>query len=72
MAAVATISPHSDPFRSHLITLLSAYELGPGPHSQPVPRYEGPADWQTDHILRSLTAIASRMLNAEHSLATIQ
>ncbi|CAL1702932.1 unnamed protein product [Somion occarium] len=46
------------PFVSHLIALLSVYELGPS--SAPVPKYEGPSDWQTQSILRSLGAMARR------------
>lgn len=69
MASVATISPPSDPFQSHLVALLSLYELQPYPHALPIPRYDGPTDWQTDSILRSLGVIARRMYAAEESLA---
>ncbi|KAG2346228.1 hypothetical protein BDR05DRAFT_851907, partial [Suillus weaverae] len=58
------------PFLSHLIALLSAYELCP--MSTPPPRYDGPADWQTDTILRSLGAVARRMYTAEETLASIK
>lgn len=54
----------SDPFKSHLVALLSIYELGPFPGA-PIPRYEGPTDWQTDTILRSLATVAQRMWRAE-------
>ncbi|EGN97557.1 hypothetical protein SERLA73DRAFT_139829, partial [Serpula lacrymans var. lacrymans S7.3] len=60
----------SDPFLSHLIALLSIYELGP--ISTPLPRYDGPTDWQTDSILRSLGAVARRMYTAEETLASIK
>jgi hypothetical protein len=53
-----------DPFKSHLVALLSIYELGPFPGA-PIPRYEGPTDWQTETILRSLAAVAQRMWRAE-------
>jgi len=53
-----------DPFKSHLVALLSIYELGPFPGA-PIPRYEGPSDWQTETILRSLSAFARRMWSAE-------
>ncbi|TFK35673.1 hypothetical protein BDQ12DRAFT_580577, partial [Crucibulum laeve] len=52
-----------DPFRSHLVALLSIYELGP--KGAPIPRWDGPSDWQTDSILRSLSALAKRMWTAE-------
>ncbi|KAJ8594201.1 hypothetical protein M405DRAFT_809539 [Rhizopogon salebrosus TDB-379] len=60
----------SHPFLSHLIALLSAYELCP--MSTPPPRYDGPADWQTDSILRSLGAVARRMYTAEDAVASIK
>ncbi|KAG0694624.1 hypothetical protein DFH29DRAFT_959340 [Suillus ampliporus] len=60
----------SHPFLSHLIALLSAYELCP--MSTPSPRYDGPADWQTDTIIRSLGAVARRMYTAEETLASIK
>lgn len=59
----------NDPFLSHLIALLSTYELCP--MSTPPPRYDGPSDWQTDSILRSLAAVARRMYTAEDALASI-
>ncbi|KAK0198025.1 two-component histidine kinase Le.nik1-like protein [Armillaria mellea] len=55
-----------DPFRSHLIALLSAYALGPG--SLSLPKYSGPSDWQTDSILRTLSDFAGRMNRAEKAL----
>ncbi|KAG7450831.1 uncharacterized protein BT62DRAFT_928111 [Guyanagaster necrorhizus] len=55
-----------DPFRSHLIALLSAYALGPG--SLSLPKYAGPSDWQTDSILRTLSDLAARMYRAEKAL----
>lgn len=60
----------SHPFLSHLIALLSAYELCP--MSTPPPRYDGPADWQIDTILRSLGAVARRMYTAEETLISIK
>ncbi|KAK0203962.1 hypothetical protein DFS33DRAFT_1261937, partial [Desarmillaria ectypa] len=53
-----------DPFRSHLIALLSVYTLGPS--SAPLPKYNGPTDWQTDSILRSLAHFSTRMYAAEN------
>lgn len=59
------------PFLSHLVALLSVYELQPtvastaGTPGIPLPRYEGPTDWQTDAIERSLGVIANRMRSAE-------
>ncbi|KAK0506475.1 two-component histidine kinase Le.nik1-like protein [Armillaria luteobubalina] len=55
-----------DPFRSHLIALLSAYALGPGSFS--LPKYTGPSDWQTDSILGTLSDFAGRMNRAEKAL----
>ena len=40
--------------------------------STPPPRYDGPADWQTDTIIRSLGAVARRMYTAEETLASIK
>ncbi|EED77891.1 hypothetical histidine kinase [Postia placenta Mad-698-R] len=60
----------SHPFLQHLVALLSVYELGP--LSSPIPKYDGPADWQTDSILRSLGAMARRMYTAEEALASIR
>ena len=62
--------PFEHPFVSHLIALLSVYELGPS--STPVPKYEGPSDWQTQTILRSLGAIARRMYTAEEAYSAIK
>lgn len=60
----------SHPFLSHLIALLSTYELCP--MSTPPPRYDGPTDWQTDTIIRSLGAVARRMYTAEETLTSIK
>jgi hypothetical protein len=57
-------------FNTHLIALLSVYELGPS--SRPLPEYNGPANWQTDAILRSLAALAHRAYAAEETLASIK
>ncbi|KAL4267517.1 histidine kinase [Pleurotus pulmonarius] len=57
------LPPPDHPFLSYLVALLSVYELGP--NSAPPPRYDGPSDWQTDIIIRSLTAVAKRMYEAE-------
>ena len=51
-------------FTAHLFTLLSIYELGPFPGT-PIPRYEGPTDWQKESILKSLDVLARRMRSAE-------
>ena len=59
-----------DPFISHLVAVLSIYELGPFP--APVPRYNGPSNWQTDHILNALKTMARRMYTAEDTLASIK
>ncbi|KAF4582712.1 hypothetical protein EYR40_002636 [Pleurotus pulmonarius] len=56
-------SSNIDPFRAHLIALLSLYEVGPA--TAPLPRYDGPSDWTTDTILNSLSNFAKRMYDAE-------
>lgn len=63
-------STPSDLFLSHLIAVFSIYEVGPTP--APLPRYDGPSDWQTDSILRSLSAITRRMYTAEDTLNAIK
>lgn len=62
--------PQTHPFLSHLIAVFSIYELGPSP--APLPRYDGPGDWQTDSILRSLNSLARRMYTAEETLGAIK
>ena len=44
-----------DPFKSHLVALLSIYKLGPFPGT-PIPCYEfeGPTDWQLNLFLNCL------------------
>ncbi|KAG7442615.1 uncharacterized protein BT62DRAFT_872322, partial [Guyanagaster necrorhizus] len=59
----------TDPFRAHLIALLSIYALGAP--SAPVPMYDGPSDWGTSAILRSLEDFANRMYAAEHALSGV-
>lgn len=65
------------PFLSHLVALLSVYELQPAQNSKsgtpalPLPRYEGPQDWQTESIERSLAVIANRMRAAEEKLGAV-
>ncbi|KIM74788.1 hypothetical protein PILCRDRAFT_14103 [Piloderma croceum F 1598] len=57
-------SQGQDPFLSHLISLLSIYELGLlFPVS--LPTYDGPNNWQTESILRSLSALIRRIHFAE-------
>ncbi|KAH7905547.1 hypothetical protein BJ138DRAFT_751504 [Hygrophoropsis aurantiaca] len=71
MTAITSVGRgSSDPFLSHLIALLSTYELCP--MSTPPPRYDGPTDWQTDTIIRSLGAVARRMYTAEETLTSIR
>ena len=65
------------PFLSHLVALLSIYDLEPNPNASagtpaiPLPRYEGPRDLQTDAIERSLAKIAYRMRSAEEKLGAV-
>ncbi|KAK0448574.1 hypothetical protein EV421DRAFT_1889261 [Armillaria borealis] len=56
----------TDPFRQHLVALLSIYALGPS--SAPFPKYDGPTNWETSSILRSLEEFSKRMYAAEHAL----
>lgn len=64
-------SPTGDPFKSHLVVLLSIYESGPTSSAQ-IPRYEGLADWQTQTILHSLETMARRMWAVEKVRARSQ
>ena len=74
-SAPTTMASHADhqgygPFIDHLIASLSVYELGP--ISAPIPRYEGPTDWKTNSIQRSLAAMARRMITAEEAYNAIK
>ena len=60
-----------DLFRAQLVALLSIYELGPFPGT-PVTRYEGPTDWQTEPILKSLGAMAHGMYSAEETVGDLR
>jgi len=60
-----------DPFKAHLVALLSIYELGPFPGT-PIPRYEGPTDWQTESILKSFGLMARRMCSAEETVSDLR
>lgn len=68
--ASATHSPQH-PFFTHLVALLSLYELGPSVPT-PLPKYDGPTDWQIESIRRSLSAMARRMHTAEEALNAIR
>ena len=68
--ASTTHSPQH-PFFTHLVALLSLYELGPSLPT-PLPKYDGPTDWQIESILRSLGAMARRMHTAEEALSSIR
>ncbi|KIL58310.1 hypothetical protein M378DRAFT_15628 [Amanita muscaria Koide BX008] len=63
-------SPTPDAFRSHLIALISAYQLGPS-SGVPVPRYDGQTDWQTETILGCLSEFARRMWLAEEMISRL-
>lgn len=71
-ASATTPSALTDPFRAHLVALLSMYELGSFPGTPTVPRYEGPTDWQTKTILESLDAVARRMYSAEEAVGNLK
>jgi osomolarity two-component system, sensor histidine kinase NIK1 len=70
MTANGLASEPGDAFLSHLIAVLSIYELSP--FSGPLPLYNGKTDWHTDSILRSLGAMARRMYSAEEQLSAIK
>lgn len=70
MASSQEIGGLQHPFLNHLIALLSVYELGPC--STPIPRYDGPGNWQTQSILRSLESMARRMFTAEEAYKAIK
>ena len=65
------MSASMDRFITHLVDLLSIYQLGPFP-GMPIPLYEGPTDLQTDSILKSLAAMAHRMYTAEETLGDLR
>ena len=56
-----------DPFRAHLAALSSIYELGLFPGT-PIPRHEGPTDWQMESILKSLGTMAHSIYSAEETV----
>lgn len=64
-------TPPQHPFFTHLVALLSVYELGPSLPT-PIPKYDGPSDWQIESIMRSLSAMARRMYTAEEALNSIR
>ncbi|KAH8103229.1 hypothetical protein DFH11DRAFT_1521137, partial [Phellopilus nigrolimitatus] len=66
MSTDAVQVPEFDAFLSHLIALLSVYEIQPV--TTPVPRYDGPRDWYKDTILHSLAVMARRMYSAEEAI----
>ena len=70
MASTAASSTGLHPFLTHLVATLSVYEVGPP--TAPVPVYNGPSDWYTDTILRSLSAMARRMYTAEEAWNAIK
>ncbi|KAJ7743302.1 hypothetical protein B0H14DRAFT_3897663 [Mycena olivaceomarginata] len=51
MTRMKTPSP-PDPFKAHLLAVLNLHDA-----ATPVPRYNGPRDWQTDAILRKVEAL---------------
>ncbi|KAL4265422.1 hypothetical protein AB1N83_002757 [Pleurotus pulmonarius] len=52
-----------DPFRAHLISLLSLQQAGPS--TTPLPTYDGPSDASTDTILQLLGNLTKRLHDAE-------
>ncbi|KAJ7226862.1 hypothetical protein GGX14DRAFT_299729, partial [Mycena pura] len=51
--------PPGDPFKDHLLAVLSLVDAPPQA-STPIPRYQGPHDWQTDAILRKVEDLLGR------------
>ena len=70
MASLQDIGELHHPFLDHLIALLSVFEVGQG--STPIPRYDGPPNWQTTSILRSIESIGRRMKTAEDAYDAIK
>ncbi|KAF9527854.1 hypothetical protein CPB83DRAFT_855305 [Crepidotus variabilis] len=58
-----------DPFKSHLIALLSIYNSGPL-KIETVSQYNGPKDWQTETILRELEGLRKRMWKIQKDSST--
>ncbi|KAJ7666798.1 hypothetical protein DFH06DRAFT_1085968 [Mycena polygramma] len=56
---MGTLAPPPDPFKDHLLAVLSLHDAPRGAAS-PVPRYSGPRDWQTDAILRKVEGLMRR------------
>jgi hypothetical protein len=67
-AGAAAHGSIGDPFLSHLVALLSVYEVGPQV-AAPVPTWTGPSAWYQDTILRAITSLARRAYTAEDALA---
>ena len=73
LTLISTSAATTGPFKSHLVALLSIYELELLRGAPvPIPRYEGPSYWPTETILQSLTAIEGRMWAAEQMLAELK
>ncbi|KAJ7482781.1 hypothetical protein FB451DRAFT_1029932 [Mycena latifolia] len=53
----------ADPFKDHLLAVLSLHDA---PKTAPLPRYQGPHDWQTDAILRAVDALMARRQPESH------
>ena len=68
-ASKAKAAP-GDPFLSHLVAVLSLLEVGAP--SSPIPRYDGPMDWQAESILRSLGVVGRRMGEAQEKIKTMK
>ncbi|KAJ7457497.1 hypothetical protein FB451DRAFT_1509811, partial [Mycena latifolia] len=47
----------------HLLAVLSLHDT---PKTTPLPRYQGPHDWQTDAILRAVDALMDRRQPEAH------
>lgn len=72
MATTALDQP-SDPFRSHLLTLLSVYrDDTSAAATKTIPAYHGPSDQQTEAILGGFEAMLGRMRAAESEVKRLK
>lgn len=67
--AMADIADPNQPFLDHLVALLAVYEHGTS--ATPIPRYDGPSNWQTASILRSIESLGRRAPAADAATGSI-
>ncbi|KIP04633.1 hypothetical protein PHLGIDRAFT_129358 [Phlebiopsis gigantea 11061_1 CR5-6] len=66
---MADIADPNQPFLDHLVALLAVYEHGTS--ATPIPRYDGPSNWQTASILRSIESLGRRAPAADAATGSI-